>query len=113
MITIYHNSRCSKSRLGVEFLKSKGLEFETVEYLKAPLTTAVLTELISRIGIEPFELIRTNEAIFKSEFKGKNLTDAEWVEVMIANPKLIERPIIDNGLKAVIGRPAEKIEELI
>lgn len=109
---VYHNNRCSKSRCSIQFLEEQNSEFEIIEYLKNPLTKNELSELISKLGIQPFELIRKNEADFKENFKGKELSNDEWIQAMIDFPKLMERPIIVKGNKAVIGRPTERILEL-
>lgn len=113
MIQIYHNNRCSKSRLGVKALEESGKEFEIVKYLDDIPSKSELKGIIKKIGIAPIELIRKNEKIWKENFKGKELSDDEIIAAMIENPKLIERPIVINGNKAVIGRPTEKILEII
>jgi arsenate reductase len=112
MIKIYHNPRCKKSRAGLEYLKQKGIDFEIVEYLKNPLTEDELKELLMKLNKKPQEMIRTQEAVYKQNFKGKNFTDDEWIKIMIENPKLIKRPIVVKDNKAVWGDPAENIEEL-
>jgi len=113
MIKIYHNNRCSKSRCGVQALEDSGKQFEIVKYLEDVPTKSELKQIIKLLGITPIELVRKNEAIWKENFKGKTLSDDEIIEAMIANPKLIERPIVINGNKAIIGRPTEKILEII
>tara|TARA_R110002050_G_scaffold296426_1_gene456361 strand:- start:5279 stop:5620 length:342 start_codon:yes stop_codon:yes gene_type:complete len=113
MIKIYHNNRCSKSRCGLELIENSGKEFEIVKYLEDVPTKAELKNIIKLLSIKPINLIRKNEAIWKTEFKDKNLDDDQLIEAMVKNPKLIERPIIINGNKAVIGRPTEKILEII
>lgn len=113
MIKILHNSRCSKSRCGLELLEQSGKPFEIIKYLEDTLSTKELKDLIQLLGIKPIDLVRKNEAIWKTEFKDKTLTDDQIVEAMVKNPKLIERPIVVNGNKAVIGRPTEKISEII
>ena len=113
MYTIYHNPRCKKSRAGLEFLKNKSNEVEVVEYLKNPLSREELTILLMKLNKRPQEMIRTQEAIYKSDFKGKNFTDEEWVKIMLEYPKLIKRPIVVRGNKAVWGDPAEEIEVLL
>lgn len=110
---IYHNPSCSKSREALELLKNKGKVVEIIEYVQNPLTFDELSHLIQLLGIKPIELIRTNEKIYKEVFKNKNLSDSEWIEAMVAYPKLIQRPIIIDGNKAIIGRPVERIIELI
>lgn len=113
MIKIYHNNRCSKSRCGVQALEESGKQFEVVKYLEDVPTKTELKNIIKLLGITPIELVRKNEAIWKENFKGKTLSDDAIIEAMIANPKLIERPIIINGNRAVIGRPTEKVFEII
>ncbi len=113
MIKILHNNRCSKSRCGVELLEKSGKPFEIVKYLEDNLSFEELKEVINLLNIKPIDLIRKNEAIWKTEFKNKSLTDDEVIDAMVKNPKLIERPIVINGNKAVIGRPTEKISEII
>ena len=113
MIKIYHNNRCSKSRNSFDLLTEKGVEFETIEYLKTPLTKGELTELVSKLGIEAKDLVRKGEKDFKENFKGKELTESQWIDAMIQFPKLIERPIVVKGNKAVIGRPIERVIELL
>lgn len=113
MIKIYHNNRCSKSRCGLELLEKSQKPFEIVKYLEDNLSADELKHIIKLLGIKPIDLVRTNETIWKTEFKDKTLTDAQIIDAMIKNPKLIERPIVINGNKAVIGRPTEKILEII
>lgn len=113
MIKIYHNPRCSKSRQGLAILEASGKDFETIKYLEDVLTAKELESIISKLGIKPMDLIRKNEAIWKSDFKGKILSDKEIIEAMVNHPKLIERPIVVNGEKAVVGRPPESISEII
>lgn len=106
-VIVYHNPRCSKSRQALELVKNKTNDIEVVEYLKTPLSEKELANVIELLGIKPEDLIRKKEQDFKDNFKGKELTDKEWIEAMIEYPKLMERPIIVNGKKAVIGRPPE------
>ena len=113
MITIYHNPRCSKSREGLQILEDSGKNFKVVKYLDEPVSEAKLKEIIGLLNIKPIDLVRKNEAIWKSDYKGKNLTDSQIISAMVINPKLIERPIVVNDKQAVIGRPSEKIKSLI
>jgi len=113
MIQILHNPRCSKSRQGLALLEDQKQSFEVIKYLDNNLTIAQLTEIISKLGITPLELVRNNEAIWKSDFKGKELSDSEIIEAMVKHPKLIERPIVINKNKAVIGRPTEAIKTIL
>ncbi len=113
MIRIYHNPRCSKSRQGLALLEASGKEFETIKYLENSLTVEELEAIISKLDIDPIDLVRKNEAIWKSDYKGKTLSKKQIVEALATNPKLIERPIVTNGNKAVVGRPPETILSLI
>ncbi len=113
MMTIYHNPRCTKSRQTLALIEENGGDFIIKEYLKEPPTKAELKNVIALLGISPEELIRKGEAEFKNNFKGKSLSDDQWIEAMIAYPKLIERPIVIEGDKAVIGRPPENVLELL
>lgn len=113
MIKIYHNNRCSKSRCGLEILENSGKPFEVIKYLDENLSAKALKEIINLLNIKPIDLVRKNESIWKTEYKGKVLTDTEVIDAMVKNPKLIERPIVVNGNKAIIGRPPELILEII
>jgi arsenate reductase len=113
MIKIYHNNRCSKSRKGVQLLEESGKEFEIIKYLENIPTQEELTNIISILKISPIELVRKNEKIWKENFKGKELNDMEIIAAMVEFPKLIERPIVINNDKAVIGRPTEAIKNII
>jgi arsenate reductase (glutaredoxin) len=112
MIKIYHNPRCKKSRAGLQHLKEKGVEFEIVEYLKNPITEKELKDILMKLNKKPQDMIRTQEAEYKQNFKGKNFTDDEWIKIMIENPKLIKRPIVVKDNKAVWADPPENINEL-
>ncbi len=110
--TVYHNNRCSKSRCALSYLDDKNAEYEIIEYLKDSLNADELRVLLGQLQIPASDLIRKGEPDFKENFKGKVLSEDEWVEAMVKYPKLIERPIIVKNGKAVIGRPTERIEEL-
>ena len=112
-IIIFHNPQCSKSRESLEILQNSSSEFEVVEYLKQVPKKSELKNVIKLLGIKPQDLIRKSEEIFKSEFKGKDLTESEWIEAMVKFPKLIERPIVIKGKKAIIGRPPSLVLELL
>ena len=109
---IYHNPRCRKSRETLELIREKNVEPEIIEYLKDIPSKEELKGLISLLGISAEQLLRKNEAVFKEKYKGKSLSDDEWIEAMIANPKLIERPVVVSGKKAVLGRPPENVLDL-
>ena len=112
MIQIYHNNRCRKSREGLEFLRTLTSDFETIDYLNNPPTFNELKGILRKLDMKAMELVRTNEDTWKSDYKGKNLSEDELIHAMITHPKLIERPIIINGDKGVLARPAENIKKL-
>jgi len=112
-ITLYHNPRCSKSRAALTLLQEKGIEPTVVLYLETPPDRKTLAGLVSKLGIAPHELIRTGEEIYKTEFKGKQLDDAGWLDAMAQHPKLMERPVAVRGDRAVIGRPPENVLSLL
>lgn len=113
MLKIYHNPRCSKSRAGLKFIVDNSLQYEIVEYLKEELSANELKELISKTGLKPSELVRTHEEYFKKNLKGKEFSDDEWVNILADNPKLLHRPIVVNGKKAVWAQPPESINNIL
>ena len=113
MIKIYHNARCRKSREGLQILEKSGKDFEVREYLKENLSEEEITILLQKLNMAPIELVRTEDKIWKENYRGRDLNDKELVRVMAENPKLIQRPIVETEKKAVIGRPASNREELI
>lgn len=112
MITIFHNPRCSKSRLGLDYLKTKTEDFEIIDYLKTGLTKEILQQIIQRLNVKPVELVRTQEDYFKQQLKGKIFSDEEWIQIIIENPKLLKCPIIVNKYKAVWADPADLTDKL-
>ena len=112
-ITVWHNPRCSKSREAKQLLDEKNVEHTVVKYLDEELTVDRVKELLDQLGLEPRELMRTKEAIYKElNLKDENNTD-KLIKAMVNYPKLIERPIVIKDGKAVIGRPIEKVVELL
>lgn len=112
-IIIFHNPRCSKSREALSYLNEGGCELEIVEYLKDTPSKEQLTQLIEKLHVFPLEIIRQSEQVFKENFKGQTKTAKEWIDVMVKHPILIERPIIIQGNKAIVGRPPVLVKELI
>ena len=113
MATIYHNPRCSKSRQTLELLRSKGIEPQVVLYLEDKLDKSTLIKLIDLLGITAEELVRKSEAEFKDHFASKQLSEDDYIEAMLSHPKLIERPIVVIGERAVLGRPPENVLDLM
>ena len=106
---IYHNPKCSKSRRTLDLIKSKKSDFQIIEYLKNPPTFKEIKLLLSKLNMKPIELIRTQEGIWKENYKKKKINDDEIINTMINYPKIIERPIVTNKKKAIIGRPPENV----
>jgi len=113
MIQILHNPRCGKSREGLAILEESGKEFEVIKYLDDNPSKEELKAIINKLNVEPLKLVRQNETIWKENFKNKDLSDDEIIDAMVSNPILIERPIVINGNKAVIGRPPVEISTII
>jgi arsenate reductase len=111
--TIYHNPRCTKSRETLALLERRGIEPRIVEYLKTPPSATELKAIVDKLGIEPEQLVRKSEEIYKSRYAGKKLTGAQWIAAMVQDPILIERPIVVSGERAALGRPPENVEKLI
>jgi arsenate reductase len=113
-VTIYHNPRCSKSRQTLQLLEDNGVEPTVVLYLETPLTRAQLISLLSKLKMSPRELLRKGEDEYKAlNLANPELEDEELLDAMVANPKLIERPIVVRGNKAVLGRPPENVLKLL
>ena len=113
IMKIYHNPRCSKSRAGLQYLEEKGYDIEVKKYMAEGITETELKEIVSKTGKKPFDLVRTQETDFKENFKGKEFSDKEWIKILVENPKLLQRPIIVNGNKAVLANPPENVESII
>ena len=111
-LTIYHNPKCSKSRETLALLAGRGITPRIIPYLETPPTAAELAAIVRKLGIRPEQLVRKGEDIYKVKYAGRVLTDAEWIEAMVNDPILIERPIVVAGSRAVIGRPPERVSAL-
>jgi len=113
-VTIYHNPRCTKSRQTLELLKSRGIEPEIIEYLKTPPGKIKLKEILKMLGLEPRALMRKNEDEYKkAKLDNPKLSKDDLIAAMVKHPILIERPIVVANGKAAIGRPPEKVLEII
>jgi arsenate reductase (glutaredoxin) len=110
---IYYNAQCSKCREAEQILTENNCDFIIREYLKQPPTKKELKELLAKLGCKPFDIVRQKEELFQKKFRNKKFSDDEWIQILTEHPELIERPIIIDGYKAIIGRPPEKIIELI
>ncbi|TNE48938.1 MAG: arsenate reductase (glutaredoxin) [Deltaproteobacteria bacterium] len=111
---IWHNPRCSKSRQTLQLLQDNGVEPTVKKYLDDPPSVEQLDEVLSLLGMEPKELVRTKEAVFKELGLGKSeLSREEWLKVMVENPKLLERPVVIHEQQAAVGRPPENVLALL
>ncbi|MDX2367015.1 MAG: arsenate reductase (glutaredoxin) [Colwellia sp.] len=109
MLTIYHNPRCSKSRQTLELIQqNSNKELTIVEYLKQPLTQVEITQLLSLLSCKPIDMMRVKESEFKEQSLA-NASDEQLINAMVNTPKLIERPIVSDGNRAIIGRPPENV----
>jgi polyphosphate kinase len=113
LMKFYHNPRCSKSREGLKYLEEKGFEVEVIDYMKNGITPKEIKEFLSKSGLLVTDIIRTNEELYKLSYKGKELSDGEWIQILAENPKLIQRPLVIKGTHAVLARPVEEIQKLI
>jgi len=110
---IFHNPRCSKSRQTLQIIKDAGADVEIIEYLNNTPTENELEEVLGKLNMSAENILRKSEAIFKENYKGKTFSNKEWIKIMVENPKLIERPIVIKGNKAVLGRPPENVKDLL
>lgn len=115
MIKVYHNPRCRKSREALAYLEEKGVYFKVRQYMKdeESMTSSELEEVLDALNMDALDLVRKNETLWKEEYRNLELGEDEIILAMIENPRLMERPIILNGDKAVVARPAEKAEEVL
>jgi arsenate reductase len=112
-VVIYHNARCSKSRSACEIVAGRGIEARIVEYRKTPPSRDELCAVLQKLGMKASELVRRGEEEYKQHYAGRTLTEDEWLDAMAEHPILIERPIVVRGDRAVVGRPPEKVLELL
>lgn len=111
--TIYHNPGCSKSRATLQLLREAGVPLRVVEYLKTPPSAAELAFIVDKLGIDPQDLVRKSEPLYREHYAGQELDDAGWLAAMAEHPILIERPIVVTDTAAVIGRPPENVRRLL
>lgn len=113
MTTLFHNPRCSKSREALHLLKDQGETVQIKKYLENPPSVLELKQILGLLKLKPIELVRTQEDIWKNNYKDRDLSDEEIIKAMAENPKLIERPIAIKNTKAVIGRPPSKVLDIL
>ena len=109
----YHNNRCRKSREGLAFLESKNIQPEIINYLENKISKEELIDLLEKLNVSAFELIRKGEAVYNENINGKSHSENEMINWMVKEPKLIERPILVNKNLAEIGRPKENFLKII
>jgi polyphosphate kinase len=112
LLKIYYNPRCSKSREGLLFIEQKGYEYELVNYMKDGISPKEIKEFLNKSGLDVTDIIRTNEELYKLQYKGMELSEEEWIKVLVENPQLLQRPLVIKGTHAIIARPAEEIQRL-
>lgn len=113
-VTIFHNPRCSKSRQTLELLRARGIEPEIVEYLQTPPNAKTLTEILGQLGLEPRNLMRRKEAVYKElGLDNPALSSAALIKAMVENPILIERPIVCHNGQSALGRPPESVLKIL
>lgn len=113
-LTLYHNPRCSKSRGALELLEARGVQPNVVRYLETPPSASELKSLLGKLGIPARDLLRSGEDEYKTlGLSDTSLSEAQLIDAMVKHPKLIVRPILIAGDKAVVGRPPEKVLELL
>jgi arsenate reductase (glutaredoxin) len=106
---IYHNPLCSKSRGALALLEERGITPKVIRYLDAPPSREELVALLTKLGMQPSQLVRSGEAVCKAEYAGRAMSEDDWLDAMVSHPVLIERPIVVSGQRAVIGRPPENV----
>lgn len=112
-LTVYYNPFCSTCKEVMGVLEGSSCEINAIEYLKDFPTKEELKELLVKLGLKPHDIIRTKEPIYQKKYEGKNLTDDAWLDAIMENHILLQRPIIIDGNKAIIGRPIEKVIDLV
>lgn len=110
---IYHNPRCRKSRETLALIEEKGKKADIILYLDTPPNKDEIIDILKKLKLKPEQLIRKTEKVYKEKYKGLTMSDDEWIEAMIDHPKLIERPIVIKGTKAIVGRPPENVLSLL
>ena len=113
MITILHNNRCGKSRAAVQFLEEKDFDFKTRLYLENPLSEVEIEDLLEKLELSADDFIRKNEELWKESFSSKTYTEQELISILANYPKLLQRPIVIIGNKAIIARDLEKLEKFL
>lgn len=112
-VQILYNPRCSKCREALSFLEGESCEIEIIEYLKDIPTKKELKAILAKLGLKAVDIVRKKEDLFLKKFQNKKFTNEEWIQILLENPILIERPIVIDGYKAIVGRPPELVIDLL
>lgn len=113
-VTVYQKPTCTTCRAVYKALKESGVDFDAVDYFVDPIPKEKLNDLLRKMQMKPRDLLRTNEAVYKTlKLAERNLSDDELVDLMVRNPDLIQRPIVEKGARAILARPAERIKEIL
>lgn len=113
-VTIYQKPTCSTCRQAVQLLKESGAPFTAINYYEKPFTKSRLKDLLRKAGLSPKDILRTKEDIYRDlGLAKKTLSDDEWLDILVAHPDLIQRPIVEKGEKVILARPAESVKELL
>ncbi|MCL1668517.1 arsenate reductase (glutaredoxin) [Elizabethkingia ursingii] len=112
-IQILHNSRCSKSREALQYLEDRKIDFELINIIQNPLNKEEIASVLQKLGIKAEDLVRKSDALFKEKYAGQELNEEDWINVLVDNPTLIQRPIVIKDNNAVIGRPLENIIDFL
>ena len=109
---IYHNPRCSKSRAGLKYLEENGFQVTVKNYMKEGITPEEIKSILNKSGLKASDLVRKHEDLYKTEYKDKTISEEEWITILSENPRLLHRPIVINGKKAILAQPPEQIEKI-
>lgn len=112
-LIIYHNGECSKSKGALEILIEQGVPHTVRWYLADPLSRAELQVLLAKLGMQPSQLVRRNEDLYRQQYEHADVSEEEWLTILTEHPGLIERPIIERGDKAIVARPPERVFEIV
>lgn len=110
---MYYNPSCSKCQYALEYLKAQGITPQLIHYLEQTPTVHELKDLLHKLGLKPFDIIRTTEPLFAEKYASRTLTDEEWLEVIVNNPILLQRPILVRNEKAALGRSEEQLKNFL
>ncbi|MGV8140038.1 MAG: polyphosphate kinase 1 [Mangrovibacterium sp.] len=112
VMEIYHNPRCTQSRAGLQYLEENGYHVEVRDYMKNGITEEEIRMILGKSGLSAFDLVRTNDSLYKERYKGQKLSQDQWIAILSENPRLLKRPIVINGKEAILAQPPEKIEKI-